>query len=428
MVHGRKIAALEMEQDEEFESLVREVAGEDRANGSGGLRTIVIQDDSGAASSRVWKLLAFVLFGIVVLFATDSIELKITNKGEFKEGDVEDREDVTDNPFIGDYKPVTTPEEALAQNTTAKGDANHVDVTQHVEHGAGDSSNTGSIDGADKPASPDNPNSPCPTRTYKSRAQPIDDAEKARLASEWGSWTLVDDKSDQRPKHDFYADYPNRDIPRSEFPSNAWQLDKDYVGKFLTEGIALANRAMEAILSEYGHGKEDEPDVPFANRSQMFDVIMFEGNLTDVQFEKEYSQNGWTTKRSWANLKKRVLHSIMTQDSFIFAMGGHSAAAGHGYVVLNFVVSGSLIGCFSVAGVVVSLTITISSYALFWLPRSLLEIIFNNPTRFKSRGSWNRFSLDWECGMNRVISAMVASGRVIMHSQQGHFMVPMLAY
>jgi hypothetical protein len=39
-------------------------------------------------------------------------------------------------------------------------------------------------------------------------------------------------------------------------------------------------------------------------------------------------QAGCTTPKSWENLKRRLLHAIMTEDVFVFAMGGHSAAAG----------------------------------------------------------------------------------------------------
>ena len=36
------------------------------------------------------------------------------------------------------------------------------------------------------------------------------------------------------------------------------------------------------------------------------------------------------TTRSWKGLQRRLLHAIMTQDSFVLSMGGHSAAARHG--------------------------------------------------------------------------------------------------
>jgi hypothetical protein len=41
-------------------------------------------------------------------------------------------------------------------------------------------------------------------------------------------------------------------------------------------------------------------------------------------------KGGWSTPKSWLGLKRRLLHAIMTEDTFNFAMGGHSASAGHG--------------------------------------------------------------------------------------------------
>jgi hypothetical protein len=161
--------------------------------------------------------------------------------------------------------------------------------------------------------------------TYSPRGQPMSDANRQAMITKYGSWTLVDDK--ERPSKDFYKKYPTRDIPRSEFPSNAWQIDKEYLAKFLPEGIALALRAQEGILAEYGH-----TEGPFLNRSEMFHLDMHEGTLDSVQFPKDHmgDMGGWTTKKSWEGLKRRILHAVMTEDWFVFAMGGHSASAGHG--------------------------------------------------------------------------------------------------
>mmetsp|Transcript_6913 Transcript_6913/g.10065 ORF Transcript_6913/g.10065 Transcript_6913/m.10065 type:complete len:630 (-) Transcript_6913:1759-3648(-) len=41
-------------------------------------------------------------------------------------------------------------------------------------------------------------------------------------------------------------------------------------------------------------------------------------------------QGGWSTERSFESLSKRLLHGMMTKDTFTVVMGGHSAAAGHG--------------------------------------------------------------------------------------------------
>ena len=41
---------------------------------------------------------------------------------------------------------------------------------------------------------------------------------------------------------------------------------------------------------------------------------------------------GWTTTRSFKGLVRRLLHAMMTQDTFTVVLGGHSAAVGQGYV------------------------------------------------------------------------------------------------
>ena len=41
------------------------------------------------------------------------------------------------------------------------------------------------------------------------------------------------------------------------------------------------------------------------------------------------SQGGWTTQRSFASLIRRLIHAMMTKDTFTVVLAGHSAAAGH---------------------------------------------------------------------------------------------------
>jgi len=80
---------------------------------------------------------------------------------------------------------------------------------------------------------------------------------------------------------------------------------------------------MEAVLSEYGHGQQDEPDLNFETRSEMFRLV-FTNEL------EENDSGGTTNSKSFDGLVRRVLHSIVTEDTFVLVMGGHSAAAGHG--------------------------------------------------------------------------------------------------
>ena len=167
---------------------------------------------------------------------------------------------------------------------------------------------------------------------YKQRGQPISDDNEKNMIDKWGSWTLVDNK--KRPTEDYYASYPNRDIPRSEFPDNAWQTDNDYLAEFLPEAIKLVERTQEAILAEYG-----QTEGSWKERAEMFELEMFESlekssgyiiEKPEWRKDVEGERGGWSTFKSMEGLKRRLMHAIMTEDSFIFAMGGHSAAAGHG--------------------------------------------------------------------------------------------------
>lgn len=157
---------------------------------------------------------------------------------------------------------------------------------------------------------------------YSERYLPRSNTPGTALAGEWGYWKLVDPLADSRPNNDFYDQFPNRDVPWDKFPTTAWQKDTDYLAKFLPEGIALVDRALEAILSEYGRGKKDMPGISFEERSSVFRV--------SIQNSTEGAVNGWIPPASFEGLKRRILHAVVAQDRFTFAMGGHSAAAGHG--------------------------------------------------------------------------------------------------
>ena len=134
--------------------------------------------------------------------------------------------------------------------------------------------------------------------------------------AELGSWNLIDSKRSTRPDDAFYTKYKNRDVPWAEFPATAWQKDPDYLPKFLDEGIALAERAMEAILTEYGHGK-DRDEAPFEERSKrMGPTSPGSPGVANL------------VGKSYQGLVRRVLHAVVTEDTFVLAMSGHSSAAG----------------------------------------------------------------------------------------------------
>ena len=152
-------------------------------------------------------------------------------------------------------------------------------------------------------------------------------AERAEaLAKEWGKWEFVDSRADQRPEDDYCGEYPNRDIPRDKFPENAWQTDKDYLQEWLDQGNKLVDRAMESILAEYGHGAKDEPNKTFEEREkEMFEWVVFEPGAAP-KTKSLIPEGGWTTEKSFQGLVRRLLHAVVTKDSFTFVLGGHSAA------------------------------------------------------------------------------------------------------
>jgi len=140
------------------------------------------------------------------------------------------------------------------------------------------------------------------SETYLRRAGEYHDFKA--LAKEWGSWTLPALSSNQKVDESFYQGFPNRDVPRHDFPSSAWQVDKNYLSKFLPEAMALTERAMEAILSEYGFGKNENKDQTFDERSVNFRLYSDKSNPTG---------GGWMPPSSYQGLQRRLLHAVMTQ-------------------------------------------------------------------------------------------------------------------
>lgn len=163
---------------------------------------------------------------------------------------------------------------------------------------------------------------------------PEGDATKEALVEKYGKWHFWDGDEDSRPTEDYCGKFPNRDIPGDEFPDDAWQADAVFVNHILNDADQLIARTMEAIFVEYGHGKPLDPD-GMAERMKMFhwsreDLSTMNGPPEKYGKRGDQGNGGWTTKRSFDGLVRRLLHAMMTQDTFTVVMGGHSAAAGHG--------------------------------------------------------------------------------------------------
>jgi hypothetical protein len=163
-------------------------------------------------------------------------------------------------------------------------------------------------------------------KTYKTRGQPLSPEERKEIIDKWGSWSF--NESRPQVKDSFYQSFPNRDVPHDQWPENAWQRNPEYLKQFLGHAMALVERTQNAIFQEYTFTNNDPRAI--------FSLKIFEedAEILDHTFpgRGQYggSGGGWTTRNTWAGLKRRLLHAIITEDSFVVAMAGHSAAAGHG--------------------------------------------------------------------------------------------------
>jgi hypothetical protein len=151
------------------------------------------------------------------------------------------------------------------------------------------------------------------------------------LAKKWGSWTL-EDKTPRPNLESLYAQYPNRDVPLSAFPPNAWQVDPEYLPQFVDQGIALTERAMAAMLAEYGHYEGGPLEDAFRDLTKDDPAFMFNMSMPNVPYNRKHPPGnaGRTSETTLQFIRKHLLHSIMTEDKFFLTMGGHSSSAGHG--------------------------------------------------------------------------------------------------
>ena len=156
-------------------------------------------------------------------------------------------------------------------------------------------------------------------------------------ASTWGFFDFEDPKEEWRGKVrpiPNFESVPHRDVKGSDFPDGAWQKDAEYMTQFLSEAKKLVNRTMEAIYAEYGVGVVGGDLTKLSEeRRQQRELFAPWKVVQDINDDAEWAakkKDMWTTKDSLDGLARRIIHAIMTQDTFHITLGGHSAAAGHG--------------------------------------------------------------------------------------------------
>jgi len=164
---------------------------------------------------------------------------------------------------------------------------------------------------------------------------PVAEDVQKSLATKYGRWHFWDgEEKDRKDDVNMCKDAPSCDIEGDDFANDSWQADAVYVNHILNDADELVSRAMEAIFQEFGHPKPSSAE-GLADRMKMFhwdkiDLSTAEQPPAPFAGKRQRGNGGWTTKRSFDGLVRRLLHAMMTTSTFTVVLAGHSAAAGHG--------------------------------------------------------------------------------------------------
>ncbi len=225
-------------------------------------------------------------------------------------------------------------EDMESGNDSAEEEEENDDATDDAE---GDDDEGGDIDDTIGDDDEDGDDNESEDEEVDTEVDADEEAKKEAMIEKWGKWHFWDGDPDSRPTEDYLAKYPNRDCPFDEFPYTAWQGDAVYVNHMLDSAGELVDRAKEAIYTEYGWGPLDDiTREQRIERRKMFHLELLDLEDPQVKEPKDsYQQGGWTTRKSFEGLARRLLHAMMTNDTFTVVLGGHSAAAGHGNLFLQ---------------------------------------------------------------------------------------------
>jgi hypothetical protein len=173
--------------------------------------------------------------------------------------------------------------------------------------------------------------------------------QRNEITQKYGYWNFThppppSSSSSSYSLYNLYSQYTHQDVPRTDFPMGSWQTNTTYLSEFLPTAIKYVEHCLEALLAEYGHSKYDivnheentnngtvsSSSPSLWERAYMFDLTILNSNKDKYNLKHPPGNAGFATEASRRALQKRLLHSIMTENSFTVVMGGHSAAAGHG--------------------------------------------------------------------------------------------------
>lgn len=153
-------------------------------------------------------------------------------------------------------------------------------------------------------------------------------------ASTWGYFNFRDPNpkwdGKLRPQPTNYESAPNRDLKNSDFPKDSWQSDDAYMKEFLVQAKLLVNRTIEAVYAEYGVGTPSDGSVTLTDEQMINRELFAPFLLTKDASITPPGEVSWSTQPSFDGIARRIIHHVMTGDTFKLTLGGHSAAAGHG--------------------------------------------------------------------------------------------------
>jgi len=141
------------------------------------------------------------------------------------------------------------------------------------------------------------------------------------IINEFGVWNNPTFAEARNLDEDFYDGYKFRDVVVEEFPDGAWQTDKDYITSFLDQAQALVEAMKEGIMQEYNHPNPDDIE------KDLFGVIIGDHDFINgaaVHKETKKKQPGiaYLTQQSFDGLVKKLLHAMITTDYFYVVVAG----------------------------------------------------------------------------------------------------------
>ncbi len=263
----------------------------------------------------------------------DMVDPDDDDDGEDNDGGKPDDENVGDNEVTDDE---SEGDDKDTDKDDKSGDGEVGDNTQTGDDGddGKDGANDTNIDGGEETKSDDDLDGDVEFDDDFEAVILTDEEEEARketLIEKWGKWHFWDGAEEMRPKEDYLAKYPNRDCTFDAFPMSSWQVDAVYVNHMIDSAEELVDRAKEAIYTEYGFGPREEiTDEQLVTRMSMFRAEFLDLEADDVTESTNMDRGGWTTKKSFRGVARRLLHAMMTNDDFTIVLAGDSSAAGLG--------------------------------------------------------------------------------------------------